>query len=153
MKKFLCFAILILLCGSVFAADQKVMYVSMDSLPLKAAASSTSKTIRTLEYASKVNVIQNKGNWVKVSLADNIKVEGWVPSSSVTSKKIKSKTASADAKEIALAGKGFNSTLETVYSYEYDISYDEVDYVESLEVPDEDIEDFIREGLLKGAAR
>ena len=70
--------------------------------------------------------------------------------SALTSKKIKDKNnaASADADEIALAGKGFNSTIEAVYAEEFEVSFDIVDYIETLGADTEEAVEFARAGKL-----
>ena len=132
------------------AAKTKTMYVTLESAPLKAKPASSSKKVGTAEYASAVNVLKTENNWSYVQLADDTSVEGWLPVSALTSKKIKDKknAASADADEIALAGKGFNSTIETVYAHEFEVSFEVVDYIESLSASNEEAVSFAQEGQL-----
>lgn len=155
MKKFirnltilsLLFGLVAPLCG---ASKAKTMYVTLEAAPLKAKPASSSKKVGTAEYASAVNVIKTEKNWMYVQLADDTSVEGWLPASALTSKKIKDKNnaASADADEIALAGKGFNSTIEAVYAEQFEVNFDIVDYIESLGADTETAVVFAHQGQL-----
>ena len=73
-----------------------------------------------------------------------------MPASALTSKKIKDKASatSANADEIALAGKGFNSTIEAVYAEEYSMNFDIVDYIETLGAGQEEAIAFAKAGNL-----
>lgn len=153
--RYLLFLLFLLFAASavpLFAAGPKTAYISLDPASLKESASSFSKDIGTVEYGSKVLVLEEKKNWARIELYDNRSVTGWVPSSALSTKKIKAKGsgATADADEIALAGKGFTATIEAVYADEYSIDYSAVDYAE-LQTPSQDaILEFIREGGLAG---
>lgn len=130
--------------------SKKPLYVAMDSAPLREKASAVSAKVGELNYGDEVRVLQEKKNWSLVCLYDDDSVKGWIPVSALSKKKIVasgSKT-SADADEIALAGKGFNSTIEAVYAEEYEIDYSEVDFVESQSVSEKEIEKFAKEGKL-----
>lgn len=153
--KFIRYLLILLFAVSafpLFAASPKTAYVSLDPASLKESASSFSKDIGTVEYGAKVRVLEEKKSWSRIELYDNSGVTGWIPSSALSSKKIKAKGsgATADADEIALAGKGFTATIEAVYADEYEIDYSAVEYAE-LQTPSQDaILEFIREGGLAG---
>lgn len=134
------------------APAAKTMYVSLDPASLKESASSFAKDVGTVEYAAKVRVLEEKKSWVRIELVDDKSVTGWVPSSALSAKKIKAKGtgATADADEIALAGKGFTATIEAAYADEYSIDYAPVDYTEEQLASSDAILDFIREGGLEG---
>lgn len=75
--------------------------------------------------------------------------KGWIPSSALSKKKVlASSSTTADAKEIALAGKGFSSSIESTYAKEFNVDYSDVDYVESQSVSDKELQSFIVEGQL-----
>lgn len=132
------------------AAKAKTQYVAIDPAPLKVKPAASAKKIGSIEYASAVLVLQEEKSWVYVQLVDDKSVEGWLPASALTSRKLKDKAnaASANADEIALAGKGFNSTIEAVYAEEYEISFDIVDYIESLGADQDEAIAFAQEGQL-----
>ena len=139
-----------LCAASTKSSKQKTQYVAIDPAPLKAKPAASSKKIGTVEYASEVIVLKTEKSWAYVQLASDSSVEGWLPESALTSKKIKekSKAATANADEIALAGKGFNSTIEAVYADEFEVNFDIVDYIESLGADSEEVIYFAQQGQL-----
>ena len=145
MKKTWKLLFLLAICfmaNPLFAASNSASrpyYVTLDPVPLKAKPSASSKNLGSIEYASAVYVMDTQKNWSYVCLIEDNSVQGWVPSTSLTTKKIKekSKAASANADEIALAGKGWNKTIEANYSQEYELDFTEVDYVESFCLSDD----------------
>ena len=155
MKKFILFLSIIVcvvgMASPVFAASKpKTQYVTIDPAPLKAKPAATSKKVATIEYASAVIVLKTEKSWAYVQLADDNTVEGWIPESALTTKKIKDKAnaASANADEIALAGKGFNSTIEAVYAEQFEVNFAVVDYIESLATDEEEAVKFAQKGQL-----
>ncbi len=151
MKKLtLLLAVLCLSLPLMAASKQKTQYVAIDPAPLKAKPAASSKKIGSIEYASAVIILQEEKSWVYVQLVDDESVEGWLPASALTPKKIKDKAnaTSANADEIALAGKGFNSTIEAVYAEEYEINFDIVDYIETLGADQDDAIKFAQAGQL-----
>ena len=149
MKKILLFLAILFLALPIFAAP-KTQYVAIDPAPLKAKPAASSKKIGSVDYASAVIVLQTEKSWVYIQAVDDKSIEGWLPASALTSKKIKDKAsaASANADEIALAGKGFNSTIEAVYAAEYSMNFDIVDYIETLSAGQEDAIAFAKAGNL-----
>ena len=130
------FIICLLFCLLVpVSAKEKreTMYVIFDSAPVKKKSSALSEQIATLPYSTQVYVIERKKGWVCIAVAKDESIKGWVPENSLNKKKIKSKgsTTSVDAKEIALAGKGFNSTIEESYAKTKKINFKNVDIIEN----------------------
>ena len=151
MKKLIVLLVAFCLAVSSFAASKtKTQYVAIDPAPLKAKPAASSKKVGTIEYASAVLVLQEEKSWVYVQLAEDKSVAGWLPASALTSKKIKDKVdaTSANADEIALAGKGFNSTIEAVYAEQYELNFDIVNYIESLGAEQEEAIAFAQAGQL-----
>ena len=145
------FLLIIGLAIPVYSASKaKSKYVTLDPAPLKAKPASAAKKVGTVEYATAVIVVKEEKGWCYVQLAQDTSVEGWIPASALTDKKIKDKknATSAAADEIALAGKGFNSTIEAVYAEEFEVNFDVVDYIESLGADTEDAVIFARAGEL-----
>lgn len=147
------FLIVLALALPAFSASKskgKPKYVTLESAPLKAKPSSAAKKTGSADYASAVIVLKEEKGWCYVQLSDDNSVEGWLPASALTDKKIKEKknAASADADEVALAGKGFNSTIEAVYAEEFEVNFDIVDYIETLGTDPEDAVVFARAGNL-----
>lgn len=157
MKKIKKVVLGLLICMSfapAFAKDNssaQIMYVTLDPAPLKEKASPVSKDLGTLDYATPVYILEEKKSWIYVSAIDNESITGWIPATSVTRKKLKANeiSATANAEEIALAGKGFCSAVEAVYAEEYDFDFSDVNYIEEQAITDyNEILDFIEEGHL-----
>lgn len=148
-KKLTLLFVLFLSLNSAYAKS-KTMYICLEPAVLREKASAVSSKIHELEYGTPVYVIQEKKNWALVCDVEDDSVSGWVPATALSKKKIvaKGSKTSADADEIALAGKGFNSTIEAVYSDEFEIDYSSVDYVESLQTSEASVVKFIKEGQL-----
>lgn len=151
MKKLTLLLVVLCLSIPVFSASKtKTQYVAIDPAPLKAKPAASSKKIGSIEYASAVIVLQEEKSWVYVQLVDDESVEGWLPASALTPKKIKDKAnaTSANADEIALAGKGFNSTIEAVYAEQYEMNFAIVDYIETLGAAESEAIAFAKAGQL-----
>ena len=151
MKKLTILLVVFCLAVPTFAASKaKTQYVAIDPAPLKAKPAASSKKVGSIEYASAVLVLKEEKSWAYVQLVDDKSVEGWVPVSALTTKKIKDKAnaTSANADEIALAGKGFNSTIEAVYAEQYEMNFDIVDYIETLGADQDDAIAFAQAGQL-----
>lgn len=137
-----------------FAAGNKNQYVSVGSAQVKVKASQFAKTTATLKYGDEVQIVEVQKEWTKIKSLDG-KVEGWVPNSSLTSKKLlvkvkSEKGTSANATELALAGKGwsevFEKALEDTEPKSYNFSA--VETIETYSATDADTIAFIKEGKL-----
>lgn len=127
------------------------MYICLNTVDVMEKPSTRSKKVEGLSYGSKVTATEEKNNWTFITLADNKTVTGWVPSGALTKKKvtIKNQASSANASEIALAGKGFSSSIEKEYAKNYEINFSDIDYIENLAVSEETNIKFMEEGNLK----
>lgn len=153
MKKIICVGMVLCLAMIVFAKSGDTKYVYVEKSALKTGTMFWSSKVTDVYYGDALIVIEENGKSTFVSLASNSSVKGWIPSASITSKKIVSfsdrVTASAD--ELALAGKGFNAEIEAEYRKDGYHNYAEVDTVEQKTVSNEELYDFIVEGNLEGA--
>lgn len=139
---------MIFVCIPCFSRSRDC-YISVMEIEAKSSPSIWGKANGTFYYGDKVSVVEKKNSWIKVSKGGT---SGWVKDSCVTSRKIRADgKVSVNADEIALAGKGFSNSLEAQYSSSYDIDFDEVDYMEKVNLSDWALKDFIDEGELKGA--
>lgn len=148
--------ILLLLLGiytqSLFAdSKNQTMYICLNTVDVMEKPSTRSKKTGTLSYSNKVSVTEEKNNWSFIQAEDNSSVTGWVPSGALTKKKItaKNKASSANASEIALAGKGFSSSIEKEYAQKHQVDFSEIDYIENLSVTEDKNIKFMKEGNLK----
>lgn len=125
------------------------MYVAVKTVSLKASTDFFAAERGTLVYGNPVTVLQEKGKWVEVQSAQ-ASLQGWIVSSSLTSKRIISSgtRTSASVQELALAGKGFSEEVETEYRQEGRFDYDAVDAMENLRVSDTALYAFLIDGHL-----
>ena len=136
--------------SSAFAAEPKPQYVQVDSAIVRVKASQFASSAGTLNLGDKVKVNSKGKSWSCISSEDG-KIKGWLPNSSLTTKKlivnINGKT-SANAKELGLAGKGMDKAFEKVYSQANEISYAQVDKIEKNACSEKDAIAFLKEGQL-----
>jgi hypothetical protein len=150
--RFLIAAVLLLAAGAVFAADQ--MSVTVQKTPVRDKPSFLGKTLGTLVYADRVSVLdQSTKGWFKVVGPDG-KLQGWVSASALQAKKIElaagseNVSQSASSGEVALAGKGFNETVEKEYKADGKLDYTWVDRMGKIEVSPDQLSTFIAQGGL-----
>ncbi|MBP5402937.1 MAG: SH3 domain-containing protein [Treponema sp.] len=136
----------------VFAAGNKNQYVSVTSAAVKAKASQFSASVGTLKYGDVVTVIKVEKGWSNITSSDG-KITGWLPNASLTAKKLvveveSKKKTSANAKELALAGKGFDKNFEKDFAAQNNVSFSQVDKVETFSANEKETIAFIKEGNL-----
>lgn len=161
MKKYFrkCITTFVLCILSSFAFSAMpgdTIYVAVKESCLKTGTGSFDKTVKKLQYGEELYVKEATGKWYKVETTGTDKVQGWIPVSSVTSRKVVtgSKKVSASANEIALAGKGFNAQVENEYKQtNASLDYASVDKMEAFVLSDSELEKFIIDGQLNGAAQ
>jgi uncharacterized protein YgiM (DUF1202 family) len=125
------------------------LYVAVKSVALKSSTGFFASTRATLSYGAQVTVLQVKGKWVELRSAANSSASGWTASSNLTAKRVVSGSGStASAKEVALAGKGFNQEIEDVYKTKGKLNYEDVDKTEQQTVSDRELYNFLVEGRL-----
>ena len=107
---------MIVLVGATLVAGPVTMSVQVKSGQVLATPTFLGKVVTKVNYGDRLQVLEQQGDWSKVTLADG--QSGWMHNSSLTKKKIAMKAGSQDAQtgasgdELALAGKGFNSDVE-----------------------------------------
>lgn len=140
-----------LFCLWAKTGDTKYVYVEQTAL--RNTASAWGKDVGFVSYGDKVTVVSEKGKWVEIQLSVKPSVRGWIPASSLTSKKILSSTnrASASAEELSLAGKGFTAEIENEYKKSAEANFDAVDIIETKGVSSQMLYNFIITGKLEGA--
>ncbi|MDR0411701.1 MAG: hypothetical protein LBH75_06980 [Treponema sp.] len=148
------FAVGLLAIGGIFAQTKdSTMYIAVKMVSLKSSAWAFAPSVKpALTYGTPVKILNVNGKWAEVQSV-SLQVSGWMQMANLTSKRITatSSSTSASAKEIALAGKGFNEEVENTYKSEnMNLDYNLVDEMEKLVIPDELLKNFIGEGHLKG---
>jgi len=149
MKKILivvCLAFFIAGFAAAQVGPGGTLYVSIKTVDLKLTSG---KKVATLTYGDRVIVTQVNGNNVEVKSATDSSLIGWAPSANFTTKKIVVGSASTTtAKEVALAGKGFNQDIENTYSSQGQVNFDDVDRIEAITADETALMRFIEEGRL-----
>ncbi len=151
LEKILACLFFAIITAPLFAKPQSsVKYVSVANVQVKEKASAKAKTVSTVPYALKVIVLSEKGSWAEIQAEEFPEIKGWVNSSVLSARKLvaSQETVSTDAHEIALAGKGFNSTVEESYSQSHESHFDDVDLIETNMIDDETLFQFLSEGHL-----
>jgi len=155
MKKILVVLGLFLFVAGISAAQTLTgvtYYIAVKTVTLKASAGSFSANKGTLKYGDKVTVLKVDGKFAEVKSATNSSLTGWTATSNLTLKQVVSGTKStASAKEVALAGKGFNQEVENKYKNQKNkkINYADVDKTEAITITENELKKFLEEGQLK----
>jgi uncharacterized protein YgiM (DUF1202 family) len=142
------------LCIAFSAAAQVskggTLYTAAKNVALKSSTGFFASNKGTLAYGEQVTVLQVSGKWVEVRSAANPSVSGWTASSNMTAKRIvaAANAGSASAREVALAGKGFNQEVENVYKAKGALNYADVDKTEKMAVSQDDLYRFVVDGHL-----
>lgn len=144
----LCLLVLFSAAQSLFAKST-VKYVCASNAVLREKASTSSKKAFILNYGTSVEVLSEEGKWSYVQKSDDASKKGWIPTAQLTKKKLStSSTVSANAKEIALAGKGFSKNLEVNLFNDFNFDFSTVDAVEKNAVSENEVRAFMKEGKL-----
>jgi len=153
MKKILIVFCLVLFVTGLAAAQVArggTLYVSVKNLQLKASTGWFARTNGTLDYGAQVTVIEVNGRFVNVRSAANSNLTGWTASANFSTRQVVSGTSStATAREVALAGKGFNSEVENSYrTQQGNLNYADVDRTEAIIVNEDELRRFLETGGL-----
>lgn len=149
MKKIIIGFCLFLASFSLFAAD--INYKPGTHLYVSVKTTKLGKT--EVSYGDVLVFEQVVGKKLQVHLLDNETVIGLIAPGSVTKKKIvksdDGSTVRASSDELALAGKGFSKSAENVYKEQHsEISFSEVDKMETIVIDEEEAKKFFEEGNL-----
>jgi uncharacterized protein YraI len=146
-RLFLLSIFLMLFYSMAFAQSQgRTMFVAVNSAEVRSSTGFFSSTVGTLALGSTVTVIRESGRWMEVRAET---ISGWVAAASLTTRRITGQGRSATAGEIALAGKGFSSEVETEYQRDgYNQNFYAVYLIEAQTVPRNELLQFIADGRL-----
>lgn len=152
MKKLIVAGSLCLLIAAAAGAQDTrggTMYVGTKSAALKSSTGFFARTQATLSYGAQVTVLQVNGKWREVRSSSNTSQRGWTAAANLTAKRVVSgNTGGASAREVALAGKGFNQEVEDAYKTKGGLNYADVDRTEAQKVSDTDLYEFLVDGHL-----
>jgi len=138
-----------------FAAAQisagKTLYVSVKTLTLKSGTGFFADSNGTLKYGDRVTVIRVDGKFAEVKSAADPSITGWTATANLSAKQVASGNSNTvSAKEVALAGKGFNQEVENSYkNQKNNLNYADVDKTEAITFREDELKNFLKEGHLK----
>ena len=139
---------------SVYATVQKMMWIQVRGGQVRSTPSFLGKILIRLSYGDQVEVQEEKDAWARVTPAGGDR-GGWIHISALTKKKIVLKPGAKDIKqaasgdELALAGKGFNESVEKEFkSKNRNVDYAWIDRMEGVDMSQEQIQQFLKEGEL-----
>jgi len=152
MKKSL-FVFCLIIFAAGFAAAQVskggTLFVSVKTLTLKSGTGYFADNKGTLNYGDRVTVLSVNGKFAEVRSAATPSLTGWTATSNLSAKQIVSSNANTtSAKEVALAGKGFNQEVENAYKTKGKANYADVDKVETQSIKETDLKKFLEDGRL-----
>ncbi len=152
MRKVFLILILVLITAGFAAAQASkggTMYVAVKTVALKSSTGFFAGTKGTLNYGDRVTILQINGKNAEVRSAANSSITGWTATANLSAKQIVSgNTNTASAKEVALAGKGFNQEVENSYKSKGKANYADVDKVETFSVNETTLRKFLEDGRL-----
>ncbi|MCL2175069.1 MAG: hypothetical protein FWB73_03385 [Treponema sp.] len=154
MKKILIIFCLVMLITGLAAAQVRAggtLYVAVKEVALKSSTGFFASTTGKLNYGDRVAVVSVNGRFVQVRSAANSSITGWTASANMSAKQVTSGTSStATAREVALAGKGFNQEVENSFrNQNRSLNYADVDRVEATRVDETALRRFLEEGRLR----
>lgn len=150
----ICLVLLGVFLLNTVADAQKSMTVQIQEGQLRATPSHFGKITAKIFYGDGVTVLEEKGDWKRVSVADG-KGQGWLHGSALTSKRTILKAGRSQAgtsvsqDEIALAGKGFSEEVEKEYhKSNANLDYAWINRMETIRISPRQMENFIEDGRL-----
>jgi uncharacterized protein YgiM (DUF1202 family) len=156
MRRNLVILFLIVFVTGLAAAQSagSTLYVAVKTLTLKSGTGAFDSNKATLNYGDKVTVIKMDGKFAEIASADHPEKTGWTPVANLSKKQIVAgSTSTASAKEMALAGKGFNQETEkNLKNQKKDLNFADVDRTEAIKVNEKEVKRFLEEGKLKVGA-
>jgi len=136
----------------IYANAQGTLSVQVKEGELRATPSFLGKIVDRAAYGDRVNLIEERGAWKKVSLK-NGKIQGWMHSSALTTKRLALKAGQTNVQtgatqnELALAGKGFNEQVEASFQKENrNLDYTWINRMETFKVSPDQMRNFLVQG-------
>ena len=148
MKKTL-FCLLVFVGSVLFA---QTITITVKETRVRTSPKFYAKSIFDAKRGDHLEKIGEKKGWYEVRMPSG--EMGWVHSSAVEMKKLKLDSGEwveteASPDEVALAGKGFNKEVEAEYRKNHpDLDFTWVDRMERIDIREEDIVAFLKEGKL-----
>jgi hypothetical protein len=147
-----CLALLGILFVYIPANAQETLSVQVKEGELRATPSFLGKIVARVTYGDRVNVIEERGAWKKVSLKGGYP-QGWMHTSALTTKRIALKAGQTNVQtgatqnELALAGKGFNEQVESSFRKQNkNLDYTWINRMETFKVSPDLMRNFLVQG-------
>lgn len=160
-KSILILAVLLLMIFANFAFSQEKVEVTVKEAEVKSSASSFGKTVGRVLEGNKLEVLEEKGSWIKVKLSDG--TEGWINKTAVAKKQSFSSSAGFVSKSTTATGATAKASLMGAEGGQFDIAVmydylakqemeptavDELEKAQKVEDPMAEYESFREEGKL-----
>ena len=136
------------------ASAVEQMSIQVQNAQLRADASYLGRPVTQVAYGTRVTILETRGDWRQVQEPGG--KSGWVHLSALSKKAIAMKAgaqdvnAAASGEELALAGKGFNSSVEADFKDKNkDVDFTWIDRMEKMKSSVEEITKFLNEGQVK----
>lgn len=145
-------SVMVLLMPATVSATS--LSIQVEEGQVRSTPSFLGEIVDKVVYGESVELVKEQGPWRMVNTK---RKPGWIHQSALSESKVELVPGSdvnegASGKEIALAGKGFNPEVESAYKAAHQqISFAWVDNMEKFTVNNADIEQFIKQGGLRGA--
>lgn len=142
---------LCLLLAPVFAFAEN-MSVQVKAGQVRSKPSFAGKVIYNASYGEQVNILKKQGAWYEITSQGK---QGWLHQSALSAKSFKPSAgkgvgSAASGEELSLAGKGFNSAVESEFKSRHrDISFQWIDYMEKITVQPAEMQAFLKQGKVK----
>jgi len=148
MKKYILYLLFFLSAMTLGAQSfGTTMFVAANNVNLKASSGFFARVIATLTLGEEVTVQQNHGRRLVVRNASGL--QGWVSADALSvRRRVPQSGSNITPAEFALAGKGFNSSLEEILRSSGSIDFSMVDAMERRSISPEMLLDFLAEGRL-----
>ena len=151
MKKlFALFALGLLISNAVFAQVRSgsPAWVAVRQAAVRTSTWFFAGTRGHIQMGEQVAVLRLSGNWAEIRSSSNPALNGWTSLGNLSHRVIVAEGTSASAREVALAGKGFDRDVENAFRAAGDLNFEDVDRMEALYVSMEDLFMFMVEGRL-----
>lgn len=147
-----CLAACLYAVPALAADSPDMLTVQVREGQVRSKPSFLAKIIATLKYGDKVEPLEEKDGWSRVSIPDT-QTRGWLHTSALTDEELELQSGAGDAavsasgEETALAGKGFTEQVENEYRKSHeDLNYSAVDAMEKITINDADLAEFLKQG-------
>lgn len=147
MRRLLLLFVLVLFTGLLVfsqATDPSKRYVAVKTTPLRSSVGFFAKDLTTLGQGDEVTLIRDDGKWAEVRSGS---INGFVSSTSLSSRRVVASGTAVTASEVALAGKGLAEEMEIEYRNS-GLNFSTVESMEKLNIPSDELLGFITEGHL-----